>query len=90
MHFLLKNSTRVVTKFYIYASNITSHRNMCNIDIQNKTKQKKRIYKVYLLSGIKTKRPTNQTTKRKPIIQPNACSLIAPRLLPSFPTPDNS
>ena len=53
-------------------------------------KQKKKRYVKYtFLSGIKTKRPTKQTTKRKPVIQPNPGSLIAPGLLPSFPTPDN-
>lgn len=42
------------------------------------------------LSGIKTKRPTKHTTKRKAVIQPNPGSLIAFGLLPSFSTPDNS
>lgn len=42
------------------------------------------------LRGISTKRPTKQTTKRNPVIQPNPGSLIASGEFPSMPTPASS
>ena len=62
--------------------------NLIYVGSESLKKENKRELNVYtFLRGIKTKRPTKQTRKRKPVIQPSPGSLILVGEFPSVSIP---